>query len=513
MLPFRSQLTSPEVENILQSLSLRQRIAQLIHVSAWSNKDEDHYQEIDKLVKEYGIGGIIFFQGTPTKQAELTNRYQALSNIPLMMSIDAEWGLAMRLEDSMAFPYSVTLGALPESHIGLIEEMGYEIGLQCRRLGIHVNFAPVADINTQPHNPVIGFRSFGREKEQVALRAAAYARGLTRARVLPVAKHFPGHGDTDTDSHLTLPVIKHTRERLNDVELYPFRQLIEQGVGGVMPGHIHVPALDDTPNRGASLSPAITSQLLQQELGFEGLVFTDALNMKGVSDYFKPGELEVEAFKAGNDVLLCCEDAPAAIDAIEAAIQQGEIDEDWLNARVRKQLAVKAWLHISKEPISQDHLHEDLHSASAQDLNHELHLASLQMAHAYPHDIQRKGKVAAIAFQAEAPLDFHKPLEGVDCLYWTKEQDLHWGVILETLAGYEQVIVSVHSDEMKASQDFGLDVLVRERVYELLHALPATLVLFAHPITWPSLVGEERIPTVFAWQNSPEAQLAASGLF
>ncbi|MEZ4685693.1 MAG: glycoside hydrolase family 3 N-terminal domain-containing protein, partial [Bacteroidia bacterium] len=309
--------------SITHQLSLRQRIAQLLHVAAWSNKDEQHYSEIEKLVNDYGIGGLIFFQGNPERQAALTNRYQRAASTPLMISIDAEWGLAMRLDQSMAFPYAMTLGAIPEEQIGLIEEMGYEIGLQCRRLGVHVNFAPVADINTEAQNPVIGFRAFSSDKQQVFKRAEAYARGLTRARVLPVAKHFPGHGDTTVDSHLALPRIDHDLKRLEDIELFPFKKLIEAGIGGMMTGHIEVPALDARPNRPASLSRAISYELLQQKMGFEGLVFTDALNMKGASEQFQPGQLEVEALKAGNDVLLYCENVPAAIDAIEKAVEKG----------------------------------------------------------------------------------------------------------------------------------------------------------------------------------------------
>ncbi|MFK7969285.1 MAG: glycoside hydrolase family 3 protein [Bacteroidia bacterium] len=510
--PF-SYLLSDSIQTQVQAMSLRQRIAQLIHVAAWSNRDEEHYRHIESLVQDHEIGGIIFFQGTPKQQALLTNRYQKASDIPLMISIDGEWGLAMRLDDTMAFPYSVTLGAIPDSQIGLIEEMGYEIGMQCRRLGIHVNFAPVVDINTEPSNPVIGFRSFGRNKEQVAKRAAAYARGLQAANVIAVAKHFPGHGDTTTDSHHTLPVVDHPVERLQDVELFPFKALFAEGVAGVMTGHIQVPALDPSSNRGASLSQAISYTLLQEELGYQGLIFTDALNMKGASDYYKPGALELEALKAGNDVLLYCEDVPAAIDTIEAAILSGKVPESWLNTRVEKQLAAKAWLRISDEPIGTENLAEDLHSSKAQSLNLELHHASLKVLNAYPHDLLRAGKVAALAFQAEAPLVFHQYWEGVDCMYWKKDEQLDTAAVIKTLQGYDQVLISVHASSMKAGEQFGVSSEMRERILEILTAVPAVLVLFGHPILLPDLTGDLPLPTVLAWQDSDGAQRVAAGLF
>lgn len=503
----------PKPSEMLHSLSLRQRIAQLLHVAAWSDKDEEHYEYIESLVQEFGIGGLIFFQGTPERQVELTNRYQQAAAIPLMISIDAEWGLAMRLENTMAFPYAITLGAIPEEQLGLIEEMGYEIGLQCRRLGVHVNFAPVADVNTEPANPVIAFRAFGRDKQQVLMRAEAYAQGLTRARVLPVAKHFPGHGDTTVDSHLALPRIVHDRERLDQVELYPFKQLIARGIGAIMTGHIEVPAIDPRPNRPASLSRAISYELLQKTLGFEGLVFTDALNMKGASEQFQSGQLEVEALKAGNDILLYCEDVPAAIDAIEQAIDQGEISEDWLNARVTKQLAMKDWLHISDKLPETQGLHEGLHTPRALQLNRELHRASLRVLYAYPHDLRIEGSVAALAFQVEPPLPFHEYVPGLDCMYWTAEQDAHWQNYLRTLGDYDMVIVSVHTKSMKAKENFGLEALVRSRVREALTKLPAVLVLFAHPQSLNDLTGGQPIPTVLAWQPGEDAQAVAAALF
>ncbi len=276
------------VDSIMNSMSPRQRIGHLFMVAAYSNKGEKHVQEIEELISKYGIGGLIFFQGGPVRQAILTNRYQALSRIPLFIAMDAEWGLGMRLDSVISFPKQMTLGAIADDKY--IYKMGKEVARQCRRLGVHVNFAPCVDVNSNPNNPVIGMRSFGEDKVNVANKGIAYMKGMQDHFVLTTAKHFPGHGDTETDSHHTLPVINHGRERLTDVEMYPFRQLIRDSVMGVLVGHIHVPALDNTPNRATTLSPHVVTDILKNDLGFKGLIFTDALNMKGVSNFYKPGE-------------------------------------------------------------------------------------------------------------------------------------------------------------------------------------------------------------------------------
>ena len=275
------------VDSVFNSLDEKERIAQFIMVPALSNRDSLHTIELETMIKEYGIGGIAFFQGGPIRQINMINRFQKVSKVPLLMGIDAEWGLGMRLDSSMRFPYQVALGAIRND--SLIYDMGREIGKQLKNVGIQMNFAPVVDVNNNPKNPVINYRSFGSDPARVASKGIAYMKGLQAESIIPTAKHFPGHGDTQTDSHLALPQIKHDVERLDAVELRPFKELINSGLQGIMVAHLNIPALDPEPGIPTTLSAKVIEEKLRGELGFKGLVVTDALNMKGVADHFEPG--------------------------------------------------------------------------------------------------------------------------------------------------------------------------------------------------------------------------------
>ncbi|MFT6879159.1 MAG: beta-N-acetylhexosaminidase, partial [Arcticibacterium sp.] len=311
-------------DSLLNGMSLGEKVGQLFMIETYSNKNERYYQSIQEKIQNYHLGGLIFFQGTAPAQARLTNQYQAISKTPLFIGMDAEWGLGMRLENTISFPKQITLGAIKDN--SLIEKMGEEIGWQMKRLGVHINFAPVADINTNPENPVINYRSFGESKEDVTNKALAYARGLKKAGVIAVAKHFPGHGDTGTDSHVALPVLNHSTQRLSEQELMPFRELINDSIGGVMTGHLFVPSLDNRPNRAATISNKIVTGLLQNHMGFSGLTFTDALNMRGITNQFSPGGADLAAYIAGNDILLQTGNLEAAYARILAAFQDQELD-------------------------------------------------------------------------------------------------------------------------------------------------------------------------------------------
>jgi len=364
------------VDSVFDSMSEEERLGQLFMVAAYSNRDEKHSEELEKLIREYNIGGLIFFQGGPVRQAILTNRYQAKAKVPLLIAIDGEWGLKMRLDSTMAFPKQMTLGAVQDD--AYIYAMGKEVARQCKRLGIHVNFAPVIDVNSNPANPVIGVRSFGEDKFKVAEKGIAYMKGMQDNGVIACAKHFPGHGDTETDSHLTLPVITHTKERLNDVELYPFRELIKDSVFSIMVAHMHVPAYDSTTNMATTLSKSVVTDLLKNELQFKGLIFTDALNMKGVSSFFKPGEVDVLALLAGNDVLLYAEDVPTAIRKIHKAIKENKITWAEVDERVKKILTAKFWAGLdSLKPIELHNLYEDLNSSEAKALRQDIYEKAL----------------------------------------------------------------------------------------------------------------------------------------
>ncbi|RCR71117.1 glycoside hydrolase family 3 N-terminal domain-containing protein [Larkinella punicea] len=358
------------VDSVFRSMTQEQKIGQFFMVATFSNRDEAHYQYIETLVRHYNIGGLIFFQGGPHRQAVLTNRYQSAANIPLLIGIDGEWGLGMRLDSTMDFPKQMTLGAIYDTSV--IYRMGAEIGRQCKRLGIHINFAPVSDINSNPSNPVIGNRSFGESRENVALKASAYMKGLQHTRVIATAKHFPGHGDASSDSHLTLPTINRSVTQLNDIDLYPFRKLIADSLMGVVTGHLHVPVVDNTPRLAATLSEKIVTDLLKKELGFRGLVFTDALNMGGIGK-LPAEEINLRALMAGNDVLLYPENVPDAVHKIAEAVEKGRISQELIDEKVRKILRAKYWTGLNKyQPIQLENLSRDLNSSEAQLLKQEL---------------------------------------------------------------------------------------------------------------------------------------------
>ncbi|MDX5437131.1 MAG: serine hydrolase, partial [Pontibacter sp.] len=452
------------VDSVFATLTPEERIAQLIMIPVYSNKDQAHIDSISALVRNYKVGGLIFFQGGPVRQAKMTNRYQRESKVPLMVSIDAEWGLAMRLDSTMKFPYQMALGGIEDEK--LIYEMGAEIARQCRRLGIHVNFAPVVDVNNNANNPVIGFRSFGEDKYNVSRKAMAYMRGMQDEKVLANAKHFPGHGDTNVDSHYGLPVIHFSKIRLDSVELYPFRQLMKNGLGSLMVAHMNIPVLDNTVNLASTLSKPIVSDLLKKEMGYKGLVFTDALNMQGVAKFYEPGIVDVKALLAGNDVLLNTMDVKTTIEEVKKAIANGEITQEEVDARCRKVLAAKQWLGLDNwQPIETKNLIADLNNPHAQYLNQQLVEASVTLLRNKQNilPLQRLDslKVAALAIGTDTETDFQRGLARytqVDTFFLTPTSSIEDLLALkEKLQGYDLVVTGVHRLNLKAgSSNFGI---------------------------------------------------------
>lgn len=347
------------VDSIMSQMTVKEKIAQLFMVAAYSNKDSVHENLIKKLITEQRVGGLIFMQGTPRKQVKLNNQYQSLSNIPLLIGFDGEWGLNMRLDSTFRFPWNLTLGAIQDND--LLEKVGKRIGQQSKRVGIHVNFAPVVDINSNPLNPIIGNRSYGSDKYNVTLKAKAFMKGMQSENVMACAKHFPGHGETDKDSHKTLPSVNLSIEHIVDNELFPFRMLIDEGIASVMTAHLYVPALDNSSGTPASMSKVIITDLLKDKMHFAGLIFTDALNMKGATQYSVPGQMELSAFLAGNDVLLFSENAAIAIDSMYSAYNKNLFDDVRLNHSVRKILNAKYKAGLNKyKPIDEKNLQQDL---------------------------------------------------------------------------------------------------------------------------------------------------------
>ncbi len=491
--PFSPFLQSEWVNSLLSTMSLEEKIAQVLHIAAFSNRDEEHENKIFELVEKYQIGGLIFFQGTPTKQAELTNRYQNASKIPLLISIDAEWGLGMRLQNSVSFPYGMTLGALAEDQ--LIYDMAVEMAHQLRRIGVHVNFAPVVDVNNNPNNPVIGFRSFGENPEKVTEKALAYVKGLQSSGILANAKHFPGHGDTAIDSHLALPLLKHSRKELEETHFYPFRQLAQKGLGSIMIAHLSVPALDSTPDLPSTLSEPIITQVLKKELGFQGLIFTDALDMKGVTTFFPSGEIEAKALQAGNDILLYSVDVPKAIAEIKKLIENGEISFERLDESVRKLLAAKQWAGLDRYvPVNLENINQEVNTEEADRINQKIADESITLLRNKKHFLGQKlafenKKTAVVALfggqagqwteqmQTYQNLQHHLQEQNqiadpklitflqkemqehnrVDIFSLTPEMSMgEYEKILDKVKNYDYVLVSLHNLSAKKLNRFGV---------------------------------------------------------
>ncbi len=349
------------VDSVFKSLSEDEKIAQLMVIRAHSNLGAEHVQQVTELIQKYNVGALCFFQGGPIRQANLTNYYQSIAKTPLLVTIDGEWGLGMRLDSVIKYPYQLTLGALNNEQ--LIYQMGIAVGEQMKRIGVHVNYAPVVDINNNPNNPVIGYRSFGEDKYKVAKFGVAYMKGMQDAGIMACAKHFPGHGDVDVDSHLDLPLISKSMDQLDSLELYPFKQLFKNGVGSVMIAHLAIPAIDNTEHQPTSLSKSNVTKLLRDELDYDGLTFTDALEMRGVSKYFPGGEADVLALIAGNDMLCLPENVPDAIAAVKTAIDKKRLKWKDIDVKVKKILYAKYQLGLSKiEAIDTTNLLNDLNA-------------------------------------------------------------------------------------------------------------------------------------------------------
>jgi beta-glucosidase-like glycosyl hydrolase/CubicO group peptidase (beta-lactamase class C family) len=367
---------SPEemrwVDSVMLTLSSRERLAQLFMMPAYSNLDERHENSVKKIITDNKIGGLIFFQGTPDKQVELTNLYQSVSKIPLLISMDAEWGLGMRLKNAIAFPQQMALGSIRDN--SLIYELGAEIARQCKLLGVHINFAPVVDVNNNSGNPVINYRSFGENPSEVSEKGIALMTGMQDNGLIACAKHFPGHGDTDVDSHKLLPVLGHSKERLDSIEFKPFKKLIDNGIAMVMIGHLYARSLENTNVEiPASISKNVIQKTLRDEMLFQGLIISDALNMNGVKNYAGNRNIALEALKAGHDILLMPADVNNNILAIEKAIKEGEIAQEVIDEKCRKILTVKYRTGLTKfTPLKTKGIRDSINSPKAQALKNRL---------------------------------------------------------------------------------------------------------------------------------------------
>ncbi|MCF8335260.1 MAG: serine hydrolase [Bacteroidales bacterium] len=517
------------VDSIMNEMSLNEKIGQLFMVAAYSNKGPQHTQEIMRLIKKHHIGGLIFFQGDPQKQAKLTNIYQNYSEVPLMIGMDAEWGLGMRLDSVISYPRQMALGAIRKD--SLIYEMGLDMAEQLRRLGVHINFAPVVDVNNNPDNPVIGSRSFGEDKYNVARKGISYVNGLQDKGVLAVSKHFPGHGDTDQDSHEMLPVIPHDSARLDSIELYPFKRMIDNGVGGMMIAHLQIPAYIQEPNRPTTLSKNVVTGLLRDKLDFNGLVFTDALNMKGVTNNFPPGEIEAEALKAGNDVLLYPQDVPTAISEIRKQVRSGEISRETIEQSCRRILSFKYWAGMDTIGGSRDtnnevklierkNLLEDLNKPEYKVLNRKLIENSFTLLenseNRFPLKDLNKLRLASISIGAAEKTPFQNEIDlYTRCKHYVYETGGEIQEFFEDLNQYDAVIVSTHNTNEIPSRRYGLNADYAQLLRRLAQRQNTMVVHFGNPYALKFIKPLGHFDAVLNGYNDDRLtqELAAQALF
>jgi len=476
------------VDSVYNALSDVERIGQLMMIRAKSTGDTAEYRVVADLVKQYNLGGICFFQGGPVRQALLTNYYQSLAKTPMFISMDAEWGLGMRLDSTISFARAMTLGAVTDT--SLIAECGYQIGMQLKRLGVHIDFAPVVDINSNPANPIINIRSYGEDPESVILRAGSFNRGL-RKSVLTVAKHFPGHGDTDTDSHLALPVIQHSAEMLKTVDMKPFRAL-QQDIDGIMVGHLYVPAIDSTSGLPASLSSVVIDSVLRKEMNFQGLIFTDALDMRGVVDYAGSGDAEVKALLAGNDVLLLSQSVPMAVTAIRTAIDSGWLSPSVIEMRCKRILRAKYDFGIKNREstfVKSDNLYNDLNTAGDNLLNRRLYENSITLLknerEIVPVLKPNIFRIACLTIGNTAPgafedrLDMYARADHFYCPREATQEEI--AELLRQLEPYQLLIIAVMNTHPSPARGFGISDITAALADTLMSCKPVILDLFSLP--------------------------------
>tara|TARA_R100001369_G_scaffold20091_2_gene36882 strand:+ start:73162 stop:76089 length:2928 start_codon:yes stop_codon:yes gene_type:complete len=496
------------VDSIYNSMSLQEKVGQLFMVDVFSNKGKREIDKIREMITEQHIGGIIFSKGGPLQQATLNNEFQELAKTPLLIGMDAEWGLAMRLDSTFALPWNMTMGAIQD--LKLIEEAGAAISRNSKRLGVHINFAPVVDINTNPDNPIIGNRSFGEEKINVTLKAVSFMRGMHKEGILSSAKHFPGHGDTKRDSHKFLPIINFLKGRLDSVEFYPFKKLIEEGVSSIMIAHLNVPSLEVQENVPSSLSKSIVTDLLKKELKFNGLVFTDALNMKGASNYKNPGEIDLAAFMAGNDILLMSEDVKKATIKILDAYNDGTITEERLAHSVRKILFTKYKAGLNHyKPVEKDYLIDELNTVKDKVLYDKLIENAITIIKndvgIMPLKELDTKRIAYVNFGDDDGAPFYYQLAKYAKVDWVKGHTLK--ELLDKLKDYNQVIIGYHKSNASPWAKYAFDKTELTWIHEIARNNSTILNVFTIPYALRDLNSSSNLEgIVVSYQNSKAAQ-------
>ncbi len=504
------------VDSVFNKMSKKQRVAQLFFVRAHTNKGQAYEDSVAKVIDDEQVGGLVFFQGGPVRQADLVNRYQKLAKVPLLIAMDGEWGLGMRLDSTISYPYQMTLGAIQDDK--LIYKMGHEVARDFKRVGMQMNFGPDMDINNNPDNPVINYRSFGDNKYNVAAKGIAYMKGMQDEGLLTTAKHFPGHGDTNVDSHLDLPLLPFTRRRLDTLEEYPFREAIKAGISGVMIAHMNIPALDTTRKLPSTLSRPIVTGVLKDSLGFKGLVVSDAMEMKAVTNYFPDGEADVKAFLAGDDIIELSENSERAIKLIRKAVRQDKISEKEFEGRVKNILAAKYWVGLNHyKPVSTNNLVNDLNRPAEHELVQQLSDAAVTVIKGNAAAVQLSPllKTAIVSIGVNDITVFQKELSK-----WypnsssfmvsrdTKSSQLN--ALLQTLTQYDQVYISINDSRIRPAAKLNYSDDVKSFISKL-SAYPNTVaVVFANAYAIAGLPGLEQCGAIIAcYQSSDELQRSA----
>jgi len=507
------------VKSTIDKMTLDQKLGQLFMVRAFSKGDAYEQKVIDNLIDKYFIGGVCFFQGSPERQLNLVNHYQNKSKLPLFVAIDGEWGLNMRYPgQAVSFPRQIMLGAIQDEK--LIYDMGREIGKQCKSLGININFAPIVDVNSNPKNPIINERSFGESKENVTSKSYLYIKGLEDEGVMACAKHFPGHGDTEVDSHHDLPIILNSKERLEQVEFYPFRKLASQNLGSIMVGHLSIPALDDRANRPSSLSKKIVTDILREQMGFKGLIFTDALDMKSITKNFPRGIAEAEALLAGNDVLLLSENVGLAIETIKKYLAEGLLDEAQINLSVTRILRAKYKLGLQTKPTPLSHeVKGILKNPNAYALKSKLIENSLTLVIDKNDWIPYKRtdlKTVTLSVNVINKSNFQIRIDDyTDARHYqlmtntlsTRKQSLK-----NTLLQFDRIIIAIHSSvkNKNINRDLPNDLVLF--LEEINKEKPVTLCLFGNPYMLSKLNAFEHVLVCYDNEGSIQ-DIAAQTLF
>lgn len=515
---FVKYVNSPHswVDSVFNTLTPKERIAQLFLVRAHTNLGQRYIDSVAQVVKNEQLGGLVVFQGGPVRHVDMFNQYQKLSKVPLLITFDGEWGLGMRLPDStLSYPYQMTLGAVQNDQ--LIYQMGQEVAKDFHRTGMHFNFAPVVDINNNPKNPVIGFRSFGDNKENVTRKAKAYMDGMMNGGIISSLKHFPGHGDTDVDSHHDLPQLTFSKDRLEGLEMFPFKELIKAGAPAIMVAHMNIPSLDPAPNIPSSISRPIVTGILREELGFRGLTVTDAMDMSGVKKFFPNGEADVMAIIAGHDLLEVSENSNRAIDLILKAIQEGRINQADVDTRVKKVLASKLWLGLDQyQAVNPTNLYGDLNRTSAKQLIDELAEASVTVLKSTDKikAFKKSEKTAIVNIGLKSPAAFQQimadALSDETSYYVTDEtsQDELKKIIKEVKKN-KQIILAIHDTRSRPRPQLPVHKDVENLVKRL--AKKSIVAFFTNPYAMDGFKGVQKSKTILmAYQNDEFMQRAVA---